>query len=120
MRPNIHTVGLLSLIVFGMLLLPLRAQAASEPEWAYVVNGKVQHGSRQGISVQTIEPGYYIVTFPRDIKVRGVTATVNNSHGDITAMPGDSTGLESNQVRIFTFSPGGGFEARDFTSVVYR
>jgi hypothetical protein len=125
MKPIIRTVGLLSLIVFGMLLLPSRAQAALPPEWAYVVdNGsgaQVQQGSRRGISVETIEPGHYVVTFPTDIKVLGVTATVNNSQGDITAVPGTNSGLEANQVRVLTATPSGpGFEARNFTVAVYR
>ena len=121
MRPIIHTVGLLSLIVFGMLLLPSRAQAAVPPEWAYVVNGELQNGSRRGISLQTIELGHYVVTFPRDVEVRDVTATLNSSQGDIRAVPGINTGLKSNQVRILTPDPSlPGFSPHDFTVVVYR
>jgi hypothetical protein len=121
MRPSIYPVGLLSLIVLALLLLPSGAQAATPPEWAYVVDGQVEHGSRRGISVETIEPGHYVVTFPRDITVLGVTATVNNSQGDITAVPGTNSGLGANQVMVLTPDPTGpGFAARDFTVVVYR
>jgi hypothetical protein len=42
--------------------------------------------------VQTIDLERYVVTFPRDTTVLGVTATVNNSQGNITAVPGTSSG----------------------------
>jgi Predicted Permease Membrane Region len=48
-RPSTYPVGLLSLIVLALLLLPSGAQAASPPEWAYVVNGQVQHGSDRAL-----------------------------------------------------------------------
>ncbi len=62
--------------------------------------------SRRGTSVETIEGGHYVVTFLRDIQARGVTAIVNNSQGDFTAVPGDNTDLESNQVFLRPILPG--------------
>ena len=66
--------------------------------------------------MQTLDLERYVVTFPRGATVLGVTATVNNSQGNITAVPGTSSGLQANQARVLSPNPSGpGFEARDFT-----
>ena len=122
MRPIIRTVGLVSLIVFGMMLLPSQAQAASAFEWALVNNnGQVLQASRRGISVEIRQPGEYIVTFPRDIKVRAATATVSSSGGEIVATPPTiNNTLAPNQVSVLTLSSFGAFEGGTlFTVVVY-
>jgi len=92
--------------------------------WVYVINGgtepRIQRASDAGISVRRIQPGEYVVTFAPEIKELVCTATLNNSVGAITAVPGDNSGLQPNEVRVLTLnldnSFGGGF---DFTLTVF-
>jgi hypothetical protein len=79
--------------------------------WVYVVNdgsGKpqVRRSCPAGVKVTQVQPGEYIVTFPTIKKVFAPVATLNNSVGTITAVPGDSSALAPNQVRVLTLSLG--------------
>ena len=89
--------------------------------WAAVVDqgkaARIERASHDSISVQTLKPGEYVVVFPNDVRSAGCTATLNNSVGFITAVPGDRSGLPANGVRVLTMSPSNVLEARDFTIV---
>jgi hypothetical protein len=79
--------------------------------WVYVVNdgsGKpqVRRSCPAGVKVAQVQPGEYIVTFPTIKKALAPVATLNNSVGTITAVPGDSSALAPNQVRVLTLSLG--------------
>ena len=79
--------------------------------WVYVVNdgsGKpqVRRSCPTGVKVAQAQPGEYIVTFPTLKKVLAPVATLNSSVGTITAVPGDSSALAPNQVRVLTLSLG--------------
>jgi hypothetical protein len=79
--------------------------------WVYVVNdgsGKpqVRRSCPSGVKVTQVQPGEYIVTFPTIKKLLAPLATLNSSVGTITAVPGDSSGLSPNQVRVMTLSLG--------------
>jgi hypothetical protein len=92
--------------------------------WVYVVNdgsGKpqVRRCCPTGVKVTQVQPGEYIVTFPTIKKVLAPVATLNSSVGTITAVPGDSSGLGPNQVRVSTLSLGNAFLGiYDFTLFV--
>ena len=89
--------------------------------WAYIQHDfsgtNVVRASDSAISVLTVEPGHDIVTFPSSVD--GCTATICNSMGRITAIPGDQTDLAANQVRVTTFFETAAYSARDFTIVSY-
>jgi hypothetical protein len=79
--------------------------------WVYVVNDgsgnpQVRRSCPTGVKVAQVQPGEYIVTFPKIKKVLAPVATLNNSVGTITAVPGDSSALGPNQVRVLTLSLG--------------
>jgi len=79
--------------------------------WVYVVNDgsgnpQVRRSCPTGVKVTQVQPGEYIVTFPTIKKVLAPVATLNNSVGTITAVPGDSSALAPNQVRVLTLSLG--------------
>jgi hypothetical protein len=80
--------------------------------WVYVSNAdeNVPHIVRsRPIPVYANQriPGEYIVSFPPEFKDLACTATLNNSAGFVTAIPGDHSGLAHNQVRVLTFNLGG-------------
>jgi hypothetical protein len=79
--------------------------------WVYVVNDgsgvpNIIRRSDPSITVDQLQPGEYVVQFP----ARELTclATLNNSGGAITAIPGENSGLDSSQVRVLTMALGGG------------
>lgn len=79
--------------------------------WVYVVNdgsGKpqVRRSCPSGVKVTQVQPGEYVVTFPTIKKAVAPVATLNSSLGTITAVPGDSSALAPNQVRVMTLSLG--------------
>jgi hypothetical protein len=81
--------------------------------WVYVVNDgsgvpNIIRRSDPSITVHQVQPGEYIVQFPATAMGLTCVATLNNSGGAITAIPGDNTGLHSNQVRVLTMALGGG------------
>ena len=71
--------GLSSLVVISILLLPLVGWAETLIHWVYISdigNGhQIMRESRPSISVETLQPGEYVVTFPRNVKKLGCTAT---------------------------------------------
>jgi hypothetical protein len=73
---------------------------------------KVVAASDFGVSIEQVQLGQHIVTFPKRIHVTGCIATQNNSVGTITAIPGSNSALTPNQVRVLTFNldntPAGG------------
>jgi len=77
--------------------------------WVYVINNgtgipNVVRRSHQTISVSQVQAGEYIVTFPGYIRNLTCVATLNNSVGTITAIPGENSGLSPYQVRVLTLS----------------
>ena len=79
--------------------------------WVYVINDgsgtpHVVRRSHAGITVAQKQPGEYVVTFPRTIRLLTPVATLNNSVGTITAVPGENSGLAANQVRVLTLTLG--------------
>jgi hypothetical protein len=77
--------------------------------WLYVINNgsgvpNVVRSSPSGITVTQVQPGEYVVTFPRRFSDLACVATLNSSVGTITAVPGENTGLSPNQVRVLTLS----------------
>ena len=94
----------------------------SQIHWACIVDqgsgARVERSSDDSITVDTRQPGEYLVTFPSSVARTGCTATLNNSVGFITGVPGDHSGLRDNQVRVLTMEPDNSFASRDFTVVV--
>ena len=94
--------------------------------WLYVINSgsgvpNVVRSSPSGITVTQEQPGVYVVTFPGRFSNLGCVATLNNSVGVITAVPGDSSGLASNQVRVSTLSLDNQFMGTyDFSLAVFN
>ncbi len=76
--------------------------------WVYVINGSgapnVVRRSHAGTTVVQQQPGVYLVTFPRAVRLLACVATLNNSVGTITAVPGDSAGLLPNQATVSTLT----------------
>jgi hypothetical protein len=106
--------------------LPDGPMPTARLHWAYLIDqgviaegARVEHSSDPTVSVETPQSGEYIVTFPPDIPVLGCTATMNNSVGFITAVPGENSGLQLNQVRVLTMNPDNSFGPRDSTVVAY-
>ena len=93
--------------------------------WLYVIdNGrghpKIKRKSHAGISIVQNSIGNHTVTFPPSISRLTCVATLNNSVGMITAVPGDNAGRPPNTVNVLTFStPGGGFSPYDFSLAVF-
>jgi hypothetical protein len=80
---------------------------------------QVRRSCPTGVKVTQVQPGEYIVTFPTIKKVLAPVATLNNSVGTITAVPGDSSVLGPNQVRVLTLSLGNALlGSYDFTLLV--
>jgi hypothetical protein len=86
--------------------------------WVRVINDgsgtpNVVRKSHASTTVVQQQPGVYLVTFPNNVRGLTCVATLNNSVGTITAVPGDSAGLQSNQVTVSTLTLqnqfGGGF-----------
>ena len=61
--------------------------------------------SEFGVSLEEIQLGEHVITFPAHVAVFGCIATQNASVGIITAVPGSKSGLLANQVRVLSFSP---------------
>jgi hypothetical protein len=77
--------------------------------WIYVINDgsgspKIMRSSLAGTTVTQVQPGEYVVTFPITVPGVACVGTLGNSVGTITAVPGDSSGLSPNQVRVLTLS----------------
>lgn len=77
--------------------------------WVYVVNDgsgspNLVRSSHAGITVKQVKPGEYVVTLPFTVSGLACVGTLNNSVGTITAIPGDTSGLSPNEVRVFTQS----------------
>jgi hypothetical protein len=77
--------------------------------WLYVINDgsgspNIARTSDVGTTVTQVQPGEYVVTLPFAISGMACVGTLNNSVGTITAVPGDHSGLSSNQVRVLTLS----------------
>jgi|SRR5262245_51246760 len=77
--------------------------------WLYVINSgsgtpNIVRRSHSGTTVAQVQPGEYVVTFPPFVSGLACVATLNNSVGTITAVPGDSSGLSPNQARVLTLS----------------
>lgn len=77
--------------------------------WLYVINDgsgspNTVRSSHAGTTVTQVQPGEYVVTLPFTVSGLTCVGTLNNSVGTITAVPGDSSGLSPNQVRVLTLS----------------
>ena len=77
--------------------------------WVYVINDgsgspNVVRRSHSGTTVTQVQPGEYVVTFPTVVSGLACVATLNNSVGTITVVPGDKSFLLPNQVRVLTLS----------------
>jgi hypothetical protein len=77
--------------------------------WIYVINTgsgtpNVVRKSHTATTVVQEQPGVYLVTFPPGVRGLACVATLNNSVGTITAVPGDSAGLPANQVSVATLT----------------
>ena len=77
--------------------------------WVYVINDgsgtpNVKRRSHSGITVAQVQPGEYVVTFPSAVRNLACVATLNNSVGTITAIPGDVSSLAPNQARVLTLT----------------
>jgi hypothetical protein len=89
--------------------------------WVYVSNDgggvpKVLRSDPAPVYAAQHQPGEYIVTFPAVFKNLACVATLNNSAGFITVIPGDRSGLAHNQVRVLTMNLGGQLVSNlDFT-----
>jgi hypothetical protein len=77
--------------------------------WIYVINDgsgtpNVVRTSHSGTTVVQNQPGEYVVTFPGRVRDLTCVATLNNSVGTITVVPGEHTGLQPNQARVLTLT----------------
>lgn len=77
--------------------------------WVYVINDgsgipHIVRRSHPTITVSQVQAGEYIVTFPANVNNFTCVATLNNSVGTITAVPGENSALLPNQVRVLTLS----------------
>ena len=96
----------------------------ADTAWVYVIcdgaTARISRASQSGFSVTRNQPGEYVVSFLSNMRELICVATLNSSVGVITAIPGDSTGLDPNQVRVFTGEPNGGRAgAVDFSLAVH-
>ncbi len=93
--------------------------------WIYVINTgigtpNVVRKSHAATTVVQQQPGVYLVTFPPGVRGLACVATLNNSVGTITAVPGDSAGLAANQVSVSTMTLQNRFlGAYDFSLAVF-
>jgi hypothetical protein len=79
--------------------------------WIYVINDgsgtpKIVRRSLSGTTVNQVQPGEYVVTFPVMVSGMACVGTIGNSIGTITVVPGDKSGLQPNQVRVLTLTLG--------------
>ena len=77
--------------------------------WLYVINNgsgtpNLVRTSDPGTTVTQVQPGEYVVTLPFRVSGLACVATLGNSVGTITAIPGDNSGLAPNHVRVLTHS----------------
>jgi len=77
--------------------------------WGYVINDgsgvpKIKRTSHAGTTLTQGQPEEYVVTFPLSIAGLAAVATLANSVGTITAVPGESSALSPNQVRVATLT----------------
>ena len=77
--------------------------------WIYVINDgsgtpRIVRRSHSGTTVTQLQAGEYVVTFPATVRSLACVATLNNSIGAITAVPGDNSALSANQVRVLTLT----------------
>ena len=93
--------------------------------WVYVINDgagvpRIARSSQAGITVTQRQPGEYVVAFPVSARGLAAVATLANSAGAITAVPGENTSLPPNQVRVFTHSLEDGLRGSfDFSLAVF-
>jgi hypothetical protein len=93
--------------------------------WIYVINNgsgtpNVVRRSHAATTVTQQQPGVYVVTFPPAVKGLACVATLNNSVGTITAVPGDNAGLPANQVTVSTMTLQNQFRGSyDFSLAVF-
>jgi hypothetical protein len=69
-----------------------------------IVPSAVVMASDFGVSIEEVQLGEYIVTFPEGVRIAGCVATQNSSVGSITATPGSNSALSPNQVRVLTLN----------------
>lgn len=77
--------------------------------WVHVINTgsgtpNVVRRSHPATTVTQQQPGVYLVKFPPGVRRLACVATLNNSVGTITAVPGDSAGLPANHVTVTTLT----------------
>jgi hypothetical protein len=76
--------------------------------WLYVINDgsgpQIRRTSHSGITVVVNQPGNYTVTLPVTVSGLAAVATLGNSVGTITAVPGENTGLAPNQISVSTLT----------------
>jgi hypothetical protein len=93
--------------------------------WVYVINNgsgtpNLVRRSHAGTTVTQQQPGVYLVKFPPAVKRLACVATLNNSVGTITAVPGDNAGLPANQVTVSTLTLQNQFRGSyDFSLAVF-
>jgi hypothetical protein len=94
-------------------------------DWVYVINDgsgtpNVKRTSRTGITVVQDQPGVYTVTFPQSGSGLTCIATLNNSVGAITAVPGDNANKPANTVQVLTMDLANNFRGSfDFSLAVF-
>jgi hypothetical protein len=81
---------------------------ATGTAWVYVINDgsgpQIRRTSHDGITVIMNQPGNYTVTLPFAVSGLAAVATLANSVGTITAVPGENTGLAPNQISVSTLT----------------
>jgi hypothetical protein len=93
--------------------------------WVYVINEgagvpRIARSSHAGITVAQRQSGEYVVAFPVSARGLAAVATLGNSAGAITAVPGENSSLPPNQVRVFTHALEGGLRGNfDFSLAVF-
>jgi hypothetical protein len=82
---------------------------ATATAWVYVINDgsgtpNVKRSSHSATTVTQEQPGVYVVTFPITVSGLAAVGSLGNSVGTITVVPGESSGLSPNQVRVMTLT----------------
>ena len=81
---------------------------ATGTAWLYVVNDgsgpQIRRTSHNGITVVMTQPGNYTVTLPVTVAGLAAVASIGNSIGTITVVPGESAGLAPNQISVSTLT----------------
>lgn len=94
--------------------------------WVYVINDgsgvpNIVRSSHSATTVTQVQRGEYVVTFPTSVRDVACVATLGNSVGTITAIPGENSALESHQVRVLTLSLGNELRGSyDFSLAVFH